>query len=83
MSVSVFDDSQAPFPKSRMLSPPSMRCWLMQVIILLRPARVQVQYTAPTAAHLSGVLQHVENMLAEITALQKQLQGASIAPQQG
>ena len=55
----------------------------MQVIILLRPARVQVQYTAPTAAHLNGVLQHVEAMLLEITALQKQLQGASIAPQQG
>ena len=52
----------------------------LQVIILLRPAQVQVQYTAPTAAHLAGVLQHVETMLSELSAMHKQLKAASLAP---
>ena len=56
----------------------SGRC--LQVIILLRPAKVQVQYTAPTAAHLAGVLQHVETMLSELSAMHKQLKAASLAP---
>ena len=47
----------------------------------MRPTRVQVQYTAPTAAHLAGVLQHVEILMAEVAALHQHLKDASVVPQ--
>ena len=44
--------------------------------MLLRPSKVHVQYVAPTAQHVAGLLQHVEHMLADLGSMHRQLKEA-------
>ena len=49
---------------------------LVQVISLLRPARVQMGLVAPSAQHVTGLLQHVEQMLVTLKEMHQQLKQA-------
>ena len=50
--------------------------WHVQVISLLRPAKVQMGLVAPSAQHVTGLLQHVEQMLVILKEMHQQLKQA-------
>ena len=53
---------------------------LLQAIGLLWPSRTRVQYVAPSAQHVAGLLAHVEHMLADLSSMHRLLKEAELAP---